>query len=97
VAVQLGTKLLGTDVRIAARLIWKTMRGKTLSRYPPPPPLAPSPSISIWDGILTARLLKQGSSGRLVMSRFNGLNLKAGDKIWSWNLSALEVRAQGRT
>ena len=31
--MQLGTKLLGTDVRIAVRLIWKTVRGKTLSRF----------------------------------------------------------------
>ena len=29
----MGTKLLGTDVRIAARLVWKTLRGKRLSRY----------------------------------------------------------------
>ena len=31
-SVQMGTKLLGTDIRITARLLVKTLRGKTLSR-----------------------------------------------------------------
>ena len=31
-SVQMGTKLLGTDIRITSRLLVKTLRGKTLSR-----------------------------------------------------------------
>ena len=30
--VQMGTKLLGTDLKIASRLVFKTLRGKRLSR-----------------------------------------------------------------
>ena len=33
--LQMGTKLLGTDVRIAARLVSKTLGGKRLSRQGP--------------------------------------------------------------